>query len=403
MAALSTRDLVRLAFGALRGHRLRTALSMLGIAIGICAVILLTAIGEGTRRYVVDQFTQFGTNILAVNPGKQETFGIPGVMGGTTHKLSIDDAEAIARLPGVERLAAFAVGTARVEGAGRGRSVYVYGATDGFPQVLKFAVRQGTFLPGGDPRRGSPVAVLGPTLKRELFGEANALGRFVRIGEQRFRVIGVMEPKGQILGMDVDDVAYIPLASAMKLFNLDELIEIDVLFSHAGLESQVAESVRRLLTERHGGKEDFTLTTQTQMLEVFGNVMDVVTMAVGGIAGISLLVGSIGILTIMWIAVGERTGEIGLLKAVGATSGQVLLVFLTESAVLAGTGGAVGVAVGLGLAAALRAAVPGLPVHAPVHFVVIALAVSTAVGLASGVLPARRAAALDPIEALRAD
>jgi putative ABC transport system permease protein len=158
-----------------------------------------------------------------------------------------------------------------------------------------------------------------------------------------------------------------------------------------------------VLTERHDGKEDFTLTSQTQMLEVFGNVMDVVTMSVGAIAGISLLVGSIGILTVMWIAVGERTGEIGLLKAVGATSGQVLVVFLTESALLAGAGGAAGVAVGLALAAALRAAVPGLPVHTPTAFVVAALAVSTAVGLASGVLPARRAAALDPIEALRAE
>jgi putative ABC transport system permease protein len=395
-------DLVILAGGALRGHRLRTFLSMLGIAIGVCAVILLTSIGEGTRRYVLDQFTQFGTNIIGINPGKQETIGIPGVLGGTTKKLTIDDAEALARLPGVEQVAMFSLGSARVEAQGRGRSVYVYGTTEALTDVLKFTVRQGSFLPAGDPRRGSSVAVLGPTLKRELFGEINALGKFVRVGGQRFRVIGVMEPKGQILGMDIDDVVYIPVAQGLKLFNQDELFEIDVVFSHAGLEQQVAAAVRASLTERHG-REDFTITTQTEMLDVFGNVMNMVTTGVAAIGGISLLVGSIGILTIMWIAVGERTSEIGLLKALGATSAQVQLLFLAESAALSLAGGALGVGLGFGLAMLARTVVPGLPVHIPTEFVIAALTVSFATGLTAGVLPARRAAALDPVDALRSE
>ncbi len=399
---MTATDLLVLAAGSLRGHKLRTTLSMLGIAIGICAVILLTSIGEGTRRYVLDQFTQFGTNILGINPGKQETLGIPGVLGGSTKKLTIDDAEAIARLPGVEHVAMFTLGSARVEANGRGRSVYVYGATDALTEIFKFGVRQGSFLPAGDPRRGAAVAVLGPTLKRELFGEDNALGRRVRIGGQRFRVIGIMEPKGQILGMDIDDVAYIPVARGLKLFNLDELFEIDVVFSHADLERQVHDSVTALLVERHG-KEDFSITTQSQMLEVFGNVMNIITMAVGAIAGISLLVGSIGILTVMWIAVGERTAEIGLLKAIGATAPQIQMLFLVESAALSLFGGAAGVALGTGLAWLARQAVPGLPVFTPPLFVVIALTVSLATGLVSGVMPARRAAALDPVEALRAE
>ena len=399
---MATTDLLRLAAGALRGHRLRTFLSMLGIAIGVCAVILLTAIGEGTRRYVLDQFTQFGTNIIAINPGKQETIGIPGVLGGTTKQLTIDDAEALARLPGVERVAMFSLGSGRVEAEGRGRSVFIYGATEALTDVLKFSVRQGSFLPAGDPRRGGSVAVLGPTLKRELFGEVNALGKFVRVGGQRFRVIGIMEPKGQILGMDIDDVVYVPVSQGLKLFNQDELWEIDVIFSHAGLERQVVASVRARLTERHG-REDFTVTTQTQMLDVFGNVMDMITAGVAAIGGISLLVGSIGILTIMWIAVGERTSEIGLLKALGATSTQVQLLFLAESGALSLAGGALGVGVGFGLAMLARTAVPGLPVHVPTEFVIAALAVSFATGLASGVLPARRAAALDPVDALRSE
>jgi putative ABC transport system permease protein len=399
---MTSRDLAAFAYASLAGHRLRTALSMVGIGIGVAAVILLTSIGEGARRYILDQFTQFGTNILAINPGKQETLGLPGVLGGTTKKLTLDDAEALARLPGVVRAAPFVVGSARVEWGNRGRAVNVYGATSAMPEVLKFGVRQGRFLPEGDPRRGSPIAVLGPTLKRELFGEADALGEFVRIGGRRFRVVGVMEPKGQILGFDIDDTAYIPVATALSLFNLDELFEVDLLFAHAQLEDQVAASARALLTDRHG-KEDFTLTTQSQMLEVFGNVMDVVTAGVGAIAGISLLVGAIGILTVMWIAVGERTSEIGLLKAVGATARQILLVFLTESAAMATAGGAAGIAAGLAVLALLRVAVPGLPVRTPVEFVLAALAVSLATGLASGVLPARRAARLDPIVALRAE
>jgi len=397
------RDLASLAIGSLTSYRLRSALSMLGIGIGIAAVILLTSIGEGTRRYVLDQFTQFGTNILAVNPGRTETVGIPGILGGTTHKLTLDDAEALRRINGVEEVIPVVMGNARVEANGRGRSVPIYGVTSGMPQVFKFEVRQGAFIPAGDPRRGGSVVVLGPTLKRELFGKENALGKFVRVAGQRLRVIGVQAPKGTMMGFDIDDVAWVPVSTAMRMFNLDEVIEIDVLFSHGGLTDQIAEEVREMLIARHGNSEDFTVTTQTDMLEVFGNIMNVVTFAVGAIAGISLVVGAIGILTIMWIAVGERTQEIGLLRALGATPGQILLVFLAEASALATLGGAAGLATGVGVAIAIRALVPGLPVHTPVEFVVAALGVSLLTGLLSGILPARRAAALEPVEALRAE
>ncbi|HKK50116.1 MAG TPA: ABC transporter permease, partial [Myxococcota bacterium] len=281
-------DLLRLGSGALRGHRLRSFLSMLGIAIGVAAVILLTSLGEGARRYLVNEFSQFGTNVLTVNPGKTETGGIPGIFGGTTRKLTIDDAEALARSPALETVVPIAAGQARVEGNGRGRSVAIYGATADLPEVLKFGVGQGSFLPEGDPRRGASVAVLGPRLKRELFGERNALGRFVRIAGARLRVIGVMEPKGRILGMDIDDAAYVPVATAMRLFNLEELQEIDVVFAHEGREEAAIEAVRSILIERHRGEEDFTIVSQSEMLEVFGRVMDIVTLAVAVIASISL-------------------------------------------------------------------------------------------------------------------
>jgi putative ABC transport system permease protein len=396
-------ELVRLAFGALLAHRLRSALSLLGIAIGIASVILLTSIGEGTRTYVLSQFTQFGTNILAVNPGRSKTLGIPGALGGTTHKLTIDDAEALSRVPGVVRTVPFAMGMARVEAGPRGRSVYVYGTTPDIAEVLRLRVASGGFWPAGDPRRGAPLAVIGPKLARELFGSDNPLGRFVRVAGTRFRVVGLMQSKGQMLGFDIDDAAYVPVAAAMRLFDLDELFEIDALYAHAGTAAAVEAGVRRLLTERHDGNEDFTLTSQAAMIEVFGNVMGVLTMAVGAIAAISLLVGATGILTMMWIAVGERTGEIGLARSVGATRGQIRGLFLAESAALALAGGLTGVGAGLFLCAALRTALPGLPVTTPVGFVLAAVGVSLATGLVSGVVPAQRAARLDPIEALRAE
>ena len=403
MARIEMFDLMRLSSGAMRGHPLRSILSMLGIAIGVAAVIMLTSLGEGARRYMVSEFSEFGTNLIEVNPGKTETSGLPGAFGGTTQKLTIEDAEALARLPILETVVPVAFGQARVEGNGKGRSVFIYGSTVDLPAVLKFTVGQGQFLPAGDPRRGSSVAVIGPKLKRELFGEGNALGRFVRVAGARLRVIGIMEPKGQILGMDMDDAAYIPVATAMRLFNLDEVQEIDIIIAHEGLTDAAIEEIRTLLIDRHRGDEDFTVISQSEMLEVFGRVMDVLTLGVAVIAGISLLVGSIGIFTMMWISVGERVSEIGLMRALGATEGQIQTVFLTEAILLTMIGGIAGLLFGLFSTLVMRLILPAFPAGAPVEYVISALAISVFAGVFSGVGPARRAAGLAPVDALRAE
>lgn len=395
--------MIRMALRALAAHRLRSALSMLGIAIGIASVILLTSIGEGTRRYIVGEFSQFGTNLMVVTPGKSETLGLPGVLGGSTHELTLDDAAAVAHLPGVEAVMPVVYGTARVEHGGRGRHVYVYGVTPDAPRVWRWDVRVGRFWRRGDAHRDAAEAVLGPTLQRELFGSLSPLGERVRIGGRRFHVVGVMEPKGRFLGFDLDDAAYVPVAAAMRLFDTDELTELDIVVGQAAAIDRVARRLEERIAERHGGQVDFTITTQDQMLEVFGNVMNIVTMAVGAIGGVSLIVGAIGILTMMWIAVGERTHEIGLIRAVGGARRQVLSLFLVESAVLSLTGGVLGLTIGAGLCALLRLAVPGLPVHTPPIYVAFALLVSLGTGLAAGILPARRAAGLDPVDALRAE
>lgn len=397
-------DLIKLAWGAIIGHRLRSALTMLGIAIGITAVILLTSLGEGIRVFMISEFTQFGTNIIAINPGKSETSGgNPAAMAGTIRKLEIEDVDALKRIPQVDTAMPVAFGNARVEFGERGRNVLVYGVTGDMPRVWKFSVRQGRFLPLGDPRHGTAIAALGSKLKGELFKETNPLGERIRIGGRPFRVVGVMEPKGQFLNIDLDDTIFLPVSEAQSLLNRDDLIEIDILYRNAQETEALVAAIKKVMLERHDGEEDFTITSQESMLQTLGKIIGVVTAAVGAIGGISLVVGAIGILTMMWISVNESTAEIGLLRALGAQRGHVLGYFLLQAALLATAGGALGVGVGLGIIQLLHLFVPGLPVSTPIEYVFAALALSFTVGLLSGALPAHRAASLNPIEALRAE
>jgi len=396
-----TDDLVRLAATAVVANRMRSVLTALGIAVGIGAVVLLTAIGNGVHLYVISQFTQFGTHLIALNPGKTETLGMPGLVS-TERPMTLADAEALARLPEVRAAVPAVVGNGRVAWGAKGRDTYIYGVDEHMPEVWQMRVAAGRFLPPGDPDQPRALAVLGAKLKAELFGDATALGEMVNVGGSRFRVVGVMEPKGQILGFDIDDAVYLPARRALALFNRDSLQEIDVLY-HAGAdEARVVAGLKAELIARHGS-EDFTVTTQTQMLDVLGRVLGVLTFAVGALGGISLLVGAVGILTIMTIGVTERRGEIGLLRALGATRRSVLAVFLGEAVLLSAAGGFWGIVLGVGGALALGAAVPALPVQIAWRYVALALVVSALIGLAAGVLPARRAAGLDPVEALRAE
>jgi putative ABC transport system permease protein len=396
-------ELLRLAGSAVLAHRLRSVLTTLGIVIGIASVMLLTSLGEGTHQYILSEFSQFGTNLLQISPGRTTTAGMPNAMGSTVRKLTLEDAAAIRRVPGVERVVSQALGQARVEAGVRGRSVFVVGASADAPEVWKFGVGQGRFLPAGDSRRGEPVAVLGPKLMRELFPDGDALGAYVRIAGRRLQVIGVMAPKGQMLGFDYDDLAYVPVGVAQALFNQDGLVEIDVLFSHAGESDVVVERIRSLVKKRHDNAEDFTIITQTQMLDTADRILGMVSLAVSGIAAISLVVGAIGVLTMMWISVGERTSEIGLLKALGAAPRTILAIFLGEALMLSLAGGALGVVAGFAIAGLIRVAFPAVPFFTPLRYVAAALLTSLVVGLLSGVLPARRATRLDPIEALRAE
>jgi putative ABC transport system permease protein len=396
-------DLARFTTASLASHRLRTLLTALGIAVGIAAVILLTSIGEGLHRFVISEFTQFGTNIIGVSPGRTETRGGPPVgVINTVRPLTIDDAIALRRAPHVLLTDPSVSGNADVAIFGRTRRVMVSGVGHHFSEALRMRVALGDFLPDDDPHAARALVVLGAKVARELFGADNPLGARIRVGGERYRVIGVMQAKGQVLGFDLDDTVYIPAGRALDMFNREGVMEIHVIHEPTAPVDEVVEGITRILTARHSG-EDFTVTPQQKMLEVFGTVLGAITFAVAAIAGVSLLVGGVGILTILTIAVAERTAEIGLLRAVGATQRTILMIFLGEAALLAALGGAAGLAFGWGIALALKLAVPALPVHTPWNYALAAELMAVAVGLAAGVLPARRAARLDPVEALRSE
>ncbi|MFO1076133.1 MAG: ABC transporter permease [Planctomycetota bacterium] len=396
------RDRIEFAWSAVKSQPLRSSLTALGIAVGIAAVVLLTSLGQGLQRYVLAEFTQFGTNLIAINPGRKTTFGVSGSMINSVRPLSLGDAEALATLPHVTAITAMVMGNAEIEAGGRGRRAMAIGTSPNMPEVWRFQVGQGRFLPPDDQSGARPFAVLGAKLRRELFGDRSPLGELVRIGGARFRVVGVMAEKGQFLGLDLDDAIYVPVARGLELFDRDGLMEIDLLIDDKESTDAVTRAARDVLIARHGD-EDCTIIAQQQMLDVLGSVLQVLTFAVGALGGISLVVGGVGILTIMTIALGERVGEIGLLRALGATRSQLRWLFLGEAAALAAIGGTAGLLFGVAAVSLLHVFVPALPVAVTLWQALLAEGVSLAIGLGAGVLPAVRAARLDPIEALRAE
>ncbi len=397
-----TKDIIRFTSQSVLAHRMRSALTALGIGIGVTAVVLLTSIGEGINQYVVEQFTQFGTNTIGVQPGKANTLGISAGVFNSVRPLSLQDAEALKRAPYVLHSVPAVSGSASVEARGRERIVNVFAVGPEFGQAFKFNVSRGSFLPNDELERPRAVVVLGARVYSELYDSANPLNDRIRVGGDRYRVVGVMEPKGYMLGIDLDDTIYIPAASGLALFNREGLHEIDVLYDDGAPVDEVIAGIKRILLARHGG-EDFTIVSQQQMLDVLGSIIGVLTFGVAALGAISLLVGGVGIFTIMTIAVHERTPEIGLLRAVGAERRSISQLFLGEAVLLAGLGGLTGLVIGLSIVALVQLTVPAMPAHVAPVYVVLAESIAIIIGLIAGVLPAHRAAALEPLEALRTE
>ena len=395
-------DLLAFAVGAANGNRVRTALLMLAMSIGVAAVVTLTALGDGARRYVMREFSAIGSNLVIVLPGRTETGGInPGSFVSTTPRdLTVDDARALLRAPAVLRAAPLAVGTSELSAGSRTRESMVAGSTAELMQIRQYRVAQGHFLPAEDWGRGSPVMVIGATLKAELFPNESALGQFVRAGDRRFRVIGVLAASGSGLGMNTDELAIVPVSVAQAMFDTNTLFRILVEARGRDAIGAAKTQVLAILGERHDGEEDVTVITQDALLATFDRLIGTLTLGVAGIAAISLAVAGILVMNVMLVSVAQRRSEIGLLKALGASGRTIRTAFLVEAGLLSALGALFGYALGLAGAAVIRALYPVFPAYPPDWAVLAGLGTALATGLLFGVLPARRAARLDPVAAL---
>ncbi len=395
-------DTLRFALRAAAGYPLRTALMILAMSIGVAAVVILTALGDGARRYVVNEFSSLGSNLVIVLPGRSDTggLGLGGLFTSTPRDLTIRDAEALLRAPSVQRVAPMTVGNSEIAYGGRLREVVVVGTTAAYLDIRRMGTAVGRFLPDGDPERAGAVAVLGAALQDELFGTEPAVGRMIRVGDRRLRVVGVLQKSGQGLGMNNDELVIVPVATAQAMFNTNTLFRVLVEARGRDAIASAQRQVEDLMRQRHDGELDITVITQDAVLGTFDRILGALTFAVAGIAAISLAVAGILVMNVMLVAVTQRTGEIGLLKALGATARNIRLAFLMEAALLSLAGALVGFALGHLGAWGLRLAFPVLPAWPPDWAVYAGIGTALGTGILFGVMPARRAALLDPVQAL---
>ena len=396
-------DSINFTWQALIFSKLRTALMLLAMAIGVASVIILSALGEGARHYVVDQFSSMGSNLLIVLPGRSETTGATNpaaFIGETPRDLTLEDAKALQRLSDIQSLAPLIVGASPISHAGLEREVPVFGSTYELEDVMDVHVARGQFLPESSKDKAQSICIIGATVKKELFGNKRAIGQWVRIGERRFRVIGILSDKGQSLGMDMGESVIIPVVSAQSVFNASSLFRILITTKTRDSLDKTRLRVLEIIKQRHQGEEDITVIKQDAILATFDDILKALTASVAGIAAISLAVAGVLIMNVMLIAVSQRTSEIGLFKAVGASPKLIQRIFITEAIFLSILGAACGVIVGYFGTELISHNFPDINFTAPwwAHFSAIFVAIAT--GVIFGLLPAKKAARLDPVEAL---
>lgn len=387
----------RVAIGALRANRLRSTLTMLGVIIGVAAVVVLVAIGTGTKQQIERQVEGLGSNLLIVLPGQVSLGSAPSVS-----RMNLSDVDAVSKIVGDRNRVAVTVASGETVAAGNVDTfATINGVIETTPQVFVRSLARGTYLSRSDVDTQRRVAVLGATVAKTLFGERDAVGQQVTIAGVRFRVIGVFAPLGQSLGVDRDNEVHVPITTAQRLLGTNR---VDGIAIKAPNRAEINDLSARILAElgrRHPGTE-FSAVTQEQILGVLGDILGVLTGVLAAIAGISLLVGGVGVSNIMLVSVRERTKEIGLRKAVGARPRDIGVQFLLEAVLLTTIGGVIGMGLGIG-AALVVAALSPVPAAITWWSLALAFGVSAAVGIIFGVVPAQRAGRLDPVVALRTE
>jgi len=397
-------DSCQLAYTAIVRYPLRSSMLLLAIAIGVAAVLLLTSLGEGARRYVTGQFASLGTHLLIVLPGKFEVAnigeGMQGTLSGPPRPLTLDDAIAIKRSPYVKSVTAVLLGQSRLNYGGNEREVDVFGSTHNMRQLFQLDLARGQFLPPMALDNAASVAVIGSTIARELFGNQQAIGQWVRLGDRRLRVIGVLAGAGQVGGIEIDEVVFVPVAYAMQAFNSGSVHRLIVEATAAELMVRAKRAIVDTVKRRHQGNDDVTVLDQGAILATFNKIFLVLTSTLAGIASISLAVAGTLIMNVMLVAVSQRTEEIGLMKALGSTRAQIIRLFLVEAAMLSILGALLGVLLGQSGVSLLRELYPIVDFRAPDWAVIAAVLMAIVAGLAFGIMPARRAADLNPVAAL---
>lgn len=396
------REVFILALEALLANKLRAALTMLGMIIGVGAVVLLVSIGNGAKNYITQEFEGLGTNLIIIQPGrtdKKMSFGPP--IGSSKEKLTLGDVDALEKQnTNLEAVTGILFGAGTVKTAERSNNIHIIGTNEKLIQIFNLKIAYGQFITQ-EEEFGRRVVVLGYNVAKNIFGDENPLGKLVKINNSEHRVIGVGKKTGSSLGFNFDDIVFIPTKAAMKIFNEDKLFGIRAKAkSKISMDDAVAE-LTEILKQRHNGEEDFTVITQHSMLETMNTILEMLTYVLAGIAMISMLVGGIGIMNIMLVSVTERTREIGIRRAVGARQVDILWQFLTEALMLSLLGGGIGLGGSVSLTYLIYGFLPKFDMRAPIWIIVPAFLMSSLTGILFGVWPALKASKLETMDALR--
>jgi putative ABC transport system permease protein len=400
---MSWREIFRISLESLNSQKVRALLTILGMVIGVAAVVLLVSIGNGAKLFVTQQLEGLGTNFIVIQPGKTDrktSLGPP--IGTAQRKMTLADVTALEKKSfNLEAVTGLVLGTTTVRFEEYSANVSVFGTNESFLKIFNLKVGLGQFFSREEDDYGRRVVVLGSKVADDLFGAGSALGRQVKLNQREFKVIGIMQPTGSKLGLNLDDFVFIPTTAALRTFNEDKLFGIRAKArSRIALEDAV-EEVRSILKERRDGEEDFTIATQKEMMETLDLILSMLTYVLTGIATISMIVGGIGIMNIMLVNVTERTSEIGIRRAVGARRSDILKQFLAESATLSFLGGFVGLSLAFLVTYGSYFFYPSFDMRPPSWILAPAFLLSVLVGIIFGVWPALKASKIETLEALR--